>query len=77
MNRLLIVLAIVTVLWSPAVASGQDSTHAYSNELLPNQGYPELDVTVGPSGLSRAGYGRGAGFYYVTLEARSPITWRI
>ena len=68
MNRLLIVLAFVAVLWSPNVASGQDSTHAYSNELLPNQGYPELDVTVGPSGLSAPDTVE-AGFYYVTLEA--------
>jgi len=68
MRRIAALFAMFALLASSFVAAAQEGFSGYSNEILPEAGYPDLFVTVGPSGLD-APDTLEAGFYYVTLSA--------
>ena len=70
MKRIATVFAAIAMVFSALVANAQEGFQGYSNELLPNAGYPEFGVTVGPSGLE-APDSIEAGFYFVTLSAET------
>ena len=72
MKRIAGLLAVFALLLSTFVAAAEDDGFSgYSNEILPKAGYPDLLVTVGPSGLE-APETVEAGFYIVTLSAELP-----
>lgn len=72
MKRIAGLLAVFALLLSTFVAAAEDDGFSgYSNEILPKAGYPDLLVTVGPSGLE-APETVEAGFYLVTLSAELP-----
>ncbi|MCC6705380.1 MAG: hypothetical protein IT334_10920 [Thermomicrobiales bacterium] len=68
MRRIAALFAMFALLASSFVAAAQEGFTGYSNEILSKAGYPDLFVTVGPSGLE-APDTLEAGFYYVTLSA--------
>jgi hypothetical protein len=69
-KRIGALFAMFALLASTFAANAQEGFDGYSNVLLPEAGYPELVVTVGPSGIDAPGTVE-AGFYLITLKAEN------